>query len=265
MNYEQFRRNSEYWSRMTYSEGFPGRINLNEHIKNETIACLGELGRLNRTMDGNSIVSLPRDNQAEVRGDINYTALFHSMTTGNSFFSPAYFAYRIVEQYMNNTGAYDRRIAKGYICRGFRTLASFFREMCLEYKLNERLPGAIITVGAEQDINEHTDLKVFCNGNDFRIWSYQCNNLTNTAAKIKGVRGALPFGLFLLCPLDIDIAPDIENVYGWYMYSDSYVDRVVSVMRRRSFNNADRYNDVILGRSDAEIKAYIRQIRVFVK
>lgn len=265
MTYEQFKRNSEYWSRMTYSAGFPGKINLNEDIKNETINCLRELGILNRPMDGNSIVSLPRDPNAEVRGDINYTELFHRMTNGNSFFSPAFFAYRIVEQYRNNNAVYERRIAKGYICRGFRTLASFFREMCLEYKLNQRLQGATITVGAEQDINEHTDLMVRYNNNVFRIWSYQCNNLTNTIAKIRGRRRALPAGLFVLCPLDIMNNEDKEDVYGWYMYSDSYADRVVNLLNQNNFSGADRYNNVIIGQSEENVKAYLRAIHLFVK
>ncbi len=265
MTYEQFVRNTRYWNEIRYADGFPGRVPLNEDLKTRTIDCFRELGILDTYMNGNSIMGLPRNNPAERLGAINYSELFHNMTENNSFFSPAYFAYRIVEKYCNSTEEYNSHIAKGYICRGFRTLASMFREMCLEYKIKTRLPEATISVGAEQDINEHTDLMIRYNGNVFRIWSYQSNNLSNTIRKINGERGELPSGLYILCPLNIYERESIENINSWYMYSDGYVDGVVELMQQDRYNNADSYSNIIRGRSDEEIKAYIRQMRIFVK
>ena len=265
MRYEQFIRNSGYWNRMNYSEGFPAFIHLNADLEAHTIDCLRELGILNRPMNGNSIVGLPRVDFAENHGVISYSELFHSMTEEDSFFSPAYFAYRIVEMYFNNAEGFDTNIANGYICRGLRTLASMFREMCLEYKIKRRLPEAVINVGVELDINEHTDLLINHSGNVFRIWSYQSNRLYHTIEKIKGNRGSLPLGLFILCPLDVTEYQNIENINDWYMYSDSYVDRVVELILQGEFDNTDRYSNVISGQSDQEIEAYISQIRIMVK
>jgi len=126
------------------------------------------------------------------------------MTDNNSFFSPAYFAYRIVEMYCSSIEEYNNNIASGYICRGFRTLASMFREMCLEYKITTLLPEVEIITGVELDINEHTDLLVRYNDERFRVWSYQCNSLNNTIRKIKGERGKLPSGVYILCPFNIN-------------------------------------------------------------
>lgn len=265
MTYEQFIRNTGYWNEKHYSDGFPNLVTLNENLKVKTIECLREMGILSTEMNGDSIRGLPHDNPAERLGAINYSELFHDMTENNSFFSPTYFAYRIVEKYCDSTEEYNSYIAQGYICRGLRTLASMFREMCLEYKVKTRLPEATITVGAEQDINEHTDIMIGYNENVFRIWSYQSNRLNNTVEKIKGNRGELPSGLYILCPLNINERESIEDINGWYMYSDGYIDRIIEVLQQDEFNNADNYINVISTRSNYEIEAYIRQIRFFVK
>ena len=76
MTYEQFIRNSGYWNRMNQCNGFSSTVNLDEDLKDMTIECLREIGILDTEMNGNSIVRLPRNNNAENGGAINYSELF---------------------------------------------------------------------------------------------------------------------------------------------------------------------------------------------
>lgn len=249
------------WGLKTYNESLQSCTNLNPTVLQKTITILKEINRLDQRMTGNSIQGLPRNYAAEKSGKVMFSTVFREVSMKKEF-SPAYYTYKIVESCQERNGTFHDLTA-GIVCRGLRIFPSFLREPCLEYKIQEIVPDAKIASGVELDVSEHTDLLVKVNGNIFRIWSYQSERLDNTIEKIKGKRGALPDGIFILCPFDRADNSCYTNISGWYMHSDEYVEKVKKLLCKDNFEVIDKYEDVIL--NNRNLEAYMRKIQIFVK
>ena len=267
------------WHNIRYLDGLPDRITLSEKTKsifievlndninynnsNDAISQEDKLG--DRMMDGYSVSKLPRVLGAEKRIPILYSKIFNDMMQGN-YFSPAYYAYKIIQDCMN----YDnivchKNMVEGIVYRGLRTLASLMREQDLKLQLNENLPEAIIEINPKLDVTDHTDLRLDFNGIRYNIWSYQTtpNALNNGARKLMGNRGAIPNGVHVLCPFD---ASNKKEFYGWYFYTCENVNRIVEMVKEYDkAKEADDYNKVILNNSIMDVSEYMKIMHVFVK
>lgn len=285
--YQKFEEDAEVWSKLTYEKGLAVYedelrkmgMSFDKEVRKNTEATLKKMRRYFSLMRGGSVMGLEKIDGVEDKNLVIYSELFHNIDEGVSF-SPAYFVYKIVEKYNAVTkekGGYDFNIERGYVCRGLRTLASFFRELCLQDKLQKEL-GVTIETGAKQDTDEHTDLKLKYKGNTFKenefmIWSYQLNRdgvaNDSTVEKIRGKRGrnkeeGIPNGIIVLCPFDA--SKGYENVYGWYMYTDEYVRRVAKLIREYNPNSPiDNYCDVIRNSSDDDVKKYLKDVHILLK
>lgn len=261
LGYIDMANKMQEWGQTTYAEALDGCKNLNSVVVKKTISVLQKINRLNTKMTGTSIQGLYRNEAAEKSGKVMFSTVFREASIKKEF-SPAYYAYKIVEG-CRETDTTFHSLTEGIVCRGLRIFPSFLREPCLEYKIQEIVPEARIASGVELDVNEHTDLLVRINGNIFRIWSYQSERLGNTIEKIKGKRGELPDGIFILCPFDRADNSCYTSISGWYMHSDEYVEKVKKFLYKDTFAGIDRYENVIVKNSNLE--TYMRKIQIFAK
>lgn len=262
MDYEQIVFQMSEWAKHKYSTGLEAIPNPDPAIKQKTKEVLFGLRRYYSYMNGYSIENLHRDDRAEISKDVLFSYEFHRMAESN-YISPAFFAYRIVEKSCRN-GAFPPH-TQGLVSRGLRIFPSFLRELCLAYKIKYYLPDAITKSDVNNDVNKHTDILLSINGSDYRIWSYQSNSLYNTKRKIKGYRGELPNGIFVLCPFDRTNSKCYENINGWDMYSDIYVKKVVDTIVKTDIASSDNYKDKIINATDDDLTRYLREIHIFRK
>lgn len=244
------------WDNTTYSDNLCCIHIISDEVRNITMNIFERHQIANRNMNGDSVIGLDRVDACERdNGGVTYTDIFYNMIGGN-YVSPAYYSAKITEACLDNE-IQDEDLIYGYICRGLRTLASFFREMDLEEKLKRSLPGSTTIRNDVLDVNEHTDFIIEYNGNEYRVWSYQDTNIgiRNGTNKLRGERGEIPAGIHILCPLPTD---EHECWYGWWLYSQPTVDVII---RKINENNPDDYDDIVAG----DIPQYMRDVNLFIK
>lgn len=267
------------WHNIRYLDGLPDRITLSEKTKslfvevlndnlnynnsNDTISQEDKLG--DRMMDGYSVSKLPRISEAEKYIPILYSKIFNDMMQEN-YFSPAYYAYNIIQDCMNYDNIVcDKNMVEGIVYRGLRTLASLMREQDLKMQLNENLPDAIIEINPKLDVADHTDLRLDYSGIRYNIWSYQTTSkaLNNGAEKLMGNRGFIPNGVHVLCPFD---SSNKREFYGWYFYTCENVNQIVKMVKEYDRDKeADDYNKIILNNRITDIIKYMKNMHIFVK
>lgn len=278
MNYNKMQNLMKAWHSIRYLDGLPDRITLSEKTKSIFIEVLNNNLNYNnsnaisqedklgdRMMDGYSVSKLPRIPSAEKRIPIIYSKIFNDMMQGN-YFSPAYFAYKIIQDCMNYDSIVGNiNMVEGVVYRGLRTLASLMREQDLKLQLNEELPDAVIDINPKLDVADHTDLCLDFNGIRYNIWSYQTtsNALDNGANKLMGNRGEIPNGVHVLCLFD---SSNKKEFYGWYFYTRENVNQIVKKIKEYDrAREADDYNKVILNNSIMDLFEYMKIIHIFVK
>lgn len=279
MNYNTMHNLMKAWHSIRYLDGLPDRITLSEKTKsifvevlndnlnynnsNDDISQEDKLG--DRMMDGYSVSKLPRVPGAEKHIPILYSKIFNDMMQGN-FFSPAYYAYKIIQDCMNYDSIVGNiNMVEGVVYRGLRTLASLMREQDLKLQLNEELADAVIDINTKLDVADHTDLRLDFNGIRYNIWSYQTtsNALDNGANKLMGNRGEIPNGVHVLCPFD---SLNKKEFYGWYFYTRENANRIVKKIKEYDrAKEADDYNKVIQNNSIMDVSEYMKIMHIFVK
>lgn len=243
------------WNNTTYSDNLNSIHIVSEEVRNVTGNIFVRLNIADKMMNGHSVSELARIGRCEGTSPVIYSAIFNNMVNGN-FVSPAYYSAKITAGCIEN-GITDETLISGYMCRGLRTLASFFREMDLEDKLKSRLNASETIRNADLDISEHTDILIRYNNNSYRIWSYQDTKIgiQNCISKLRGERGAIPNGIHVLCPL---LTSDHDCWYGWWLYPQSTVNTVIQNINAR---NADNYDEIL----NNDIEQYIKNVNIFIK
>jgi len=160
-----------------------------------------------RPMDGYSFEKLPRNQEGRDTYKIRFSEVFHEAKNQENF-SPLVYIFllikKIVQKYPNKLDPY--RIS-GFIARGLRSLASFMRESTLEYYIRPILlkkdKKLHISSGPDLDAAEHTDICITFRKRLYRIWTYQytLNGIPHHLERVAGLRGKLPQGIHVLCPL----------------------------------------------------------------
>ena len=95
------------------------------------------------------------------------------------------------------------------------------------------------------------------------MWSYQSfeRGLNNTASRFYGRRGMVPKGYHILCPIDIGNSAEVEEVDGWYFYSDRYVKYIYDMI---SIEKPDEY-ETIARLQEYAMKIYLKKANVVYK
>lgn len=244
------------WSNTTYSDNLSSIHSISDEVINITNNIFERLHIANKNMDGHSVIGLGRVDVCERNNPVVYSEIFNNMVNGG-FVSSAYYSAKITASCLENE-IEDENLIYGYICRGLRTLASFFREMDLEDKLKSSLIDSETTRNANLDISEHTDILIRCNGKEYRIWSYQDTDIgiRNGVSKLRGERGGeIPDGIHILCPLSTS---DHDCWYGWWLYPQSTVNAVIQKMNE---DNTDNYDEIL----NNDVCQYMKNVNIFIK
>lgn len=248
------------WKQQTYRSGleYCYAIKKDKQTYDLTIEVL-QLQKLDdKAMDGTSVQNIPIKNEGKV--DVIFTDIFWDIA--GEYITPVYYVASIVKQCVKRNILNSEQVA-GIVGRGLRSLPSFLREMDLTYKISCLFPEAEITNGPEQDVSEHTDILIK-NGNiEYRLWSYQNfeRGLNNTASRFYGRRGKVPKGYHILCPIDIGNSAEVEEVDGWYFYSDRYVKYIYDMI---SIEKPDEY-ETIARLQEYAMKIYLKKANVVYK
>lgn len=160
-----------------------------------------------RPMDGFSFEKLPRNQEGRDAYDVSFSEVFHQAKNQKNF-SPLKYIFllikKILQKYPDNP---DLHRISGFVARGLRTFASFMRESTLEYQIKKILlkkdKNLHITSGPDLDSKEHTDICIRFKKRLFRVWTYQytSNGIPHHLERVAGLRGRLPQGIHVLCPL----------------------------------------------------------------
>lgn len=260
-NFTDIRKYMGTWEKYSYAEGLDYCFELkkNEKLFQLTKRLLEILKIRDMPMNGFSIEHIAK--QANNGGTkIVFSDLFYE--SANYFITPVSYLAKMVEAY-EKEDIYNEYVMAGEVARGLRAFPSFIREMDLEYKLGKALTNAACVRNPKQDIQDHTDVLLLYDGQEYRVWSYQITprGLNNTAKRLLGKRGNLPFGIHILCPLDIFNGAETEDISGWKLYSDSYIHKVVPVLRQKQI---DKYTEIIR-KSEYAVKEYLKEIHIFEK
>lgn len=229
-----------YWNRTSYQEGLEVccEVKQNQEIYQRCCVVLKELELSNKTMNGKSIMGIPGQREKRRESDITYSNIFHSVTEG-SYITPVYYFAKVVEACIQK-GIYNEVKIKEISARGFYAFASFLRELDLAHKLTEAIPDAVCNGNPNQDVKDHTDILLKCNDKIYRIWSYQWSErneigLKNTSERIlQGKYGRLPRGIHILCPINIFHEADVEDISGWKLYSDRYIEKIKHILEEEA-------------------------------
>lgn len=259
-NIQDIRKFMGTWKQMTYRKG----LEYCYSIKNDSELfdlCIEVIQRQNladKFMDGNSVQNIPIIKEDKTR--VIFTDIFWKLA--GSYITPMYYIASIVNECVKS-GVQSKDEITGTVGRGLRAFPSFLREMDLTYKISNRIQGADILNGPEQDVREHTDILIQKDGVNYRLWSYQNfeRGLTNTAQRFYGKRGVVPQGIHVLCPIDIGNEREIEKVDGWYFYSDRYVNFLVEMMQ---IEKPDSYTEISRLQEYA-LKIYLKKANMVLR
>ena len=85
--------------------------------------------------------------------------------------------------------------------------------------------------------------------------------LEYTSIRIREMRGDLPFGVHVLCPLSDKNKFECENKFGWFLYSKQYVAKIRQVIIEKM---PDDY--LIVKRKPQEyLNEYLKKVNIFQK
>ena len=229
----------EKWSHITYKESLDHYWgNKDNAIKNITYLILEKQGILNSNMVGETMQKLKiNENDSKVR----FSDIIES--SYRSYFSPAVFVYGIVGEYVKRYCNNNIKLASNkvdeitlIVGRGNRSFASFLREVDLAWKIEKMMGVNTVNRCPDQDVSEHTDILLKYNDKIYRIWSYLASDkgLKYTALRFNERRGKVPDGIHLLCPMNMN-STDMVKIHGWYLYSDSFVSRMKTLIETQLF------------------------------
>lgn len=255
-----------YWYKTSYQEGLEACCNVkhNQELYQRCCVILKELNLSDKKMNGNSIMGLPGKREKHRGSDITYSNIFHTVARG-SYITPVYYFAKVVEACIQK-GIYNKVKIKEISTRGFYAFASFLRELDLAYKLTEAISDAVCNSNPDQDVKDHTDILLKCNDKVYRIWSYQWSEkneigLKNTCERLlEGKNGGLPEGIHILCPINIFLEADVEDIAGWKFYSDRYIEKIKYILGKEMESYKSIEVNVDLGKD--HIFAYLKQIHM---
>lgn len=255
------RKYMETWNEYSYEQGlnFCIEAKQNERLFQLTEKILEILEIKDIPMNGFSIQHLTRKVDEGASG-IVYSNIFYD--SANKYITPVYYLAKMVEAY-EKEAAYDEQEMAGKVARGLRAFPSFIREMDLEYKLGETLFNVESVRNPEQGIRDHTDILIRYDEQEYRVWSYQITprGLNNTTERLLGKRGELPFGFHILCPIDVFNTAETEDISGWKLYADPYIQRVADALRQKKI---EKYSE-IMRKSQYAVKEYLKDIHILEK
>jgi len=195
---------TEIWSKTKYKDINLDDISIESNLQDLVWESFDEMGILDKFMTGDSVESLPRNNDSENLNGPKFSNAFHFLNK-KMIVSPGLYLAFILNQYMGD--GFEKKLLTGYLSRALRSFASFMREPDLAYKLKNCLEkeGDEVTVNMDpkQDIKGHVDIVINYKGETFNIWSYQATRrgLPNTIDRLSGNRGEICDGINILCPL----------------------------------------------------------------
>jgi hypothetical protein len=112
----------------------------------------------------------------------------------------------------------DSQKISGYLARALRSFTSFIRESTFEHDIRPILEEVdkrtVITSGPDIDAKDHTDIHVVFRKCTYRLWIYQYSNngIPHDMERVAGLRGVLPPGRHILCPLKSEPARHLGKI-----------------------------------------------------
>lgn len=212
------------WNKTTYSDGIKP-VNESKELKAFCRKIFNLLGIDGKKMNGLSIQHLPFLYEGDLR-EISFSDIFERISEKD--LSPAAYILQIVKDCLAAGFSEEHEIA-GLVGRGLRAFAPYLREYDLEAKIPVEIYGTTVRRGnAEEDKNEHTDVFILYKGVKYRVWSYQNTEkgLNKVTSKLRGERGELIEGIYLLCPFDYLDSKDMVDLSGWRLHSNNYIKRI---------------------------------------
>lgn len=225
---------SDIWATKSFaeaaSEHYPRYSSDSVQLLKNLFAHTALAATAHAPMVGSSLEALPRGQEGPTF-QIRFTEAFHNVVKLESF-DPALYMLELVNMVQRQYPAAIRLPKlEGFIARALRSFASLMRESTFAFELRPMLKGADADVefrsDPDQDAKDHTDILVVFRRSTYRIWVYQFsdNGLPHDMERLAGLRGALPAGTHILCPLKSEPARVKANVVGLIERAEARVAR----------------------------------------
>lgn len=260
MNMDNIRNYMSSWNKYTFCQGVKF-CKVSEQEKEQCLWFIEEQNLSDKLMNGESVQGLPKIYEGPLR-EISFSRIF-SEALANNYLTPASYIMGLVKA-CKQADISDNNLITGIVGRGFRPFASFLREMDLEQKLTGILPDANCFRGMpDDDISQHTDVYVEYKDELYRIWSYQntSRGLSNMLSKFKGQRGEIPTGKHILCPFDFKDKFYSEDVLGWRLHSNNYIEKIreiITTWKAKNYNN-------LINMPESKIYEQIKKFNLILK
>lgn len=210
----EIRNLTSLWAEDTYKESLLKIKGLNDDLRSAASDCFGYLNISDKPVNGYACENLPKTEEGHTGIKINYSDVFHELLE-NDMFTPTMYLVRLIELFGQKGGSPSR--LNGFIARGIRTLTSFLREPDFAFYIGECLkvidPNAKTNLNPRQDSGDHTDVLLEFKNKEYRIWLFQfsARGLPHDIERITGIRGELPNGIHVLCPLRTELAIEYDK------------------------------------------------------
>lgn len=256
MKMNEFTETIRAWSAMSFRENpfgsaIPGVFLYSPALVRTPVhstspRCLADI-----MQDGFAVAHVINDKSkttfAEISNPILYSAIFHDLLDTNTL-CPSNYVKTIIDKLDEQNAIAQVKLDfddyVGYIARGLRAFASYIRELHLaivikQYLYNYSYQYEICNVSAQEDIEQHTDVKFRIGNRYYRVWSYQSTDkgLAKTRRRILNGCGK---GYNILMPFDM--TKTIFEMNGWYLYNRGIVFLTLKNLLTR---RAMRYDEVV--------------------
>lgn len=206
------------WDTLSFNEWVHKTFWSDNNIRKKLRKQLQALNLSDKKINGSSVVGLERSQEGAGGGGISYTETFFKVVNETKGCNPIDYLYLIVEE-ATQRGYYKEK-TRGIIARGMRTYASLLRDHDFAFKIDQKIKrrrlsrSFKVSSGSVEDAKNHTDVLVSSDTNDYRIWLFQSSKmgLPHNIERLTGLRGKLPKGIHILCPLKSEYQRNLETV-----------------------------------------------------
>ena len=206
------------WETLTFKEWVNRTHWTDKTVRLELSEQLEALGLLDKKINGYSVMGLEQTQEGFGSGGVSYTDTFFKMVETTGGCNLIDYLYLIVKVSLEKE--FSESKIRGVLARAMRTYASLLRDHDfaheIEREIKERKVSDKFKVssGSIEDSQNHTDVLITSKNNNYRIWLYQFSRrgIPHDIERLTELRGKLPSGVHVLCPLKSEYQRDLEAV-----------------------------------------------------
>lgn len=220
MRSKDFKNICRKWSDTTFLEAYRKHAHLySKKVRNimKELLTFEFCSLANKPITGWSFEDLPRTQEGSTY-QIRFSDAFDCIVRKEESDPMVYMMELVKQVLLKYPKLPNRQKISGYLARSLRSFTSFIRESTFEHEIRPILEkadkGTVITSGPDIDAKDHTDIHVVFKQCTYRLWIYQYskNGIPHDMERVAGLRGELPPGRHILCPLKSEPAKNLGSI-----------------------------------------------------